>query len=257
MEHLIGSRHHTSSEGTYCETLLKEFLRRTLPKHVSVDGGFIRRVSDADWTVGAKSPLAADAPIATPQLDIIVHDTQNYAPLFRSEDLVVVLPEAVRAVIEVKKSLTWNRLEEAVTNITDTTHLLRKWRYEPHSVFTGIFAFGLGDDLKPKKKPISEAFKGIYQTALNRHRGDCDLPHLAMALPRFALQSNPPEQYDYCPTAPEGAESPNIAGQFLVFLLTYFTSWGQGRALPYPEALRGRRKKAFKIRQPKGKKSRP
>ena len=54
IQHLIGLSHHSPSEGTYCEALLKEFLRRTLPGQVSVDGGFIRRVSDADWTPGSK-----------------------------------------------------------------------------------------------------------------------------------------------------------------------------------------------------------
>src|SRR5258708_4756055 len=128
IEDLIGLSHHSASEGTYCEVLLKEFLRRTLPRHVSVDSGFIRRVSDADWSQNS-STLPPDSPIATPQLDIIVHDTQRYAPLFRSEDFVVVLPEAVRAVIEVKKTLDRGKLTDAVTSIATTTHLLRKWRY--------------------------------------------------------------------------------------------------------------------------------
>jgi hypothetical protein len=32
VENLIGLGHHSSSEGDYCEALLKEFLRRTLPQ---------------------------------------------------------------------------------------------------------------------------------------------------------------------------------------------------------------------------------
>ena len=36
------------------------------------------------------------------QLDIIVYDDTDYAPIFREKDVVVVRPESVRAVIEVK-----------------------------------------------------------------------------------------------------------------------------------------------------------
>lgn len=247
IEHLIGRSHHATSEGTFCEVLLKEFLRRTLPKEVSVDGGFIRRVYDTDWRHGSKFPLSSEAPIATPQLDIIIHDTHGFAPLMRSEDFVVVLPEAVRAVIEVKKTLSWNSLDESLANLTETTHLLRKWRNDPHRVFTGIFAFG--DELNPPSKPISESFQPLYQKHLDKYEGDCELPYLAMALPRFALQkSNPPHKFDLRPTAPEDRDTPNVAAQFLVFLLSYFTSMGtQSRALVYPDALKERRKEAFSV----------
>jgi hypothetical protein len=251
IEHLIGLSHHSVSEGTYCEVLLKEFLRRTLPRSVSVDTGFIRRVSDADWSQNSPA-LPSNSPIATPQLDIIIHDTHNYAPVFRSEDFVVVLPEAVRDVIGVKKCLDWNSLQEAVGNIANTTHLLRKWRHDPYRVFTGIFAFSLGANLDPKKKPISDSFATCYQDTLTTYQGDCELPYILMALPQLALQrSSNPSQFDYCPTAPDDRDTPNIAGQFLVFLLSNYTSPGaQGSALVYPEALKARRRPAFTVQYP-------
>jgi hypothetical protein len=249
IEHLIGLSHHSASEGTYCEALLREFLRRTLPHRVSVDTGFIRRISDADWSQNNPPPLPADAPIATPQLDIIIHDTHDYAPLFRSEDFVVVLPEAVRGVIEVKKQLDWNGLKDAVANITEMTHLLRRWRFQANLIFTGVFAFSLGGDLAPESKLISDSFKNCYQKRLDSYQGDCELPNLLMALPRFALhRSSNPNGFDYCPTAPEDRETPNVAGQFLVFLLSRYTSQGtQGRALEYPQFMKDRRTQAFTV----------
>jgi hypothetical protein len=39
IEHLLGPGHHSQSEGDYCEDLLKEFLRRTLPRQVSCPSG--------------------------------------------------------------------------------------------------------------------------------------------------------------------------------------------------------------------------
>ena len=187
VEKLIGLRHHSTSEGDYCEALVKEFLRRTLPRHVSVDSGFIRRVSEADWSKSSSS-LAPGAPIATPQLDIIVHDSIDYAPLFRSEDFVVVLPEAARAVIEVKKRLDWSKLDEAVTKIGKTRQLLRHWRHESYKVFTCIFAFSLGDDLDTKTKKYSDSFENRFRQTLTEYDGICEAPDLLMALPRLALQ---------------------------------------------------------------------
>ena len=253
IEHLIGLSHHSPSEGTYCETLLKEFLRRTLPRHVSVDSGFVRRVTDSDMSPGAKTTPSADADVVTPQLDIIIHDTNHYAPLFRSEDFVVVLPESVRAVIEVKKCLDRSKLKDAVGTLARTSHLLRKWRYERNRLFTGIFAFSLSDKLSPKKKkPFSDSFRNVFQNVLNNYAGDCELPYLTMALPHFALQEgNPPERFDQLCTLPEGGEGPNVASQFLVFLLSHFTSRGsQGISLPYPTALRNSRQEMFRITRP-------
>jgi len=222
------------------------------PRHVSVDSGFVRRVTDSDMSPEANSPLPPDAGIVTPQLGIMIHDTSHFAPLFRSEDFVVVLPESVRAVIEVKKCLDRSKLEDAVDTLAKTTYLLRKWRYEQNRLFTGIFAFSLGDDLSPKSKPFSESFRSVFQSALDDYGGDCELPYLTMALPHFALQeSNPPEKFDHLRTLPEDGEGPNVASQLLVFLLSHFTSWGsQGRSLPCPDALRSRRETVFRVTHP-------
>ena len=252
IEHLIGLSHHSPSEGIYCETLLKEFLRRTLPRHVSVDSGFVRRVTESDMSPGVKTTAQAEADFVTPQLDIIIHDTNHYAPLFRSEDFVVVLPESVRAVIEVKKCLDRSKLEDAVGKLAKTSHLLRNWRHERNRLFTGIFAFSLAVDLTPKSKKFSDSFRSVFQSALDKYGGDCELPYLTMALPHFALQEgNPPEKFDHLRTLPEDGEGPNVASQFLVFLLSHFTSQGsQGISLPYPSALRSSRQEVFQITRP-------
>ncbi len=248
IEKLIGRSHHAASEGDYCEALLKEFLRRTLPRQFSVDGGFIRKVSATDFVTSSRG-VTTESVIATPQLDIIVHDSTDYAPLFRSEDFVVVLPEAVRAIIEVKKCLTWQRLDEAVKNISETRCLLRHWRHESNKVFTCIFAFTLGEDLGLKRKEFSTSFENRFRDSLNQDDGFCDAPDLLMVLPKLALHRSDGTitRFFYCPTTPEGQETPNIAGQFLLFLLTTHTNMVLSRAIPYPERLRSRRKLAFEI----------
>lgn len=74
---------HPTSVGTYRETLLQTLLRRNLPERYHVGTGFI---------YGCQR-----------QVDILIYDRVDYAPLFREGDLVVVPPQAVRAAIEVKQ----------------------------------------------------------------------------------------------------------------------------------------------------------
>jgi hypothetical protein len=68
---------------------------------------------------------------------------------------------------------------------------------------------------------------------------------------RLLQQDSNPLRYNLCPTAPDDSETPNVAAQFLVFALSYFTSMGgQGRALVYPEEIKPRKKLAFELVMP-------
>lgn len=108
---------HTGSVGTYREGLLQTLLRKSLPERYHVATGFIHGCSR--------------------QLDVVIYDRIDYAPLFREGDLVVVPPESVRAVIEVKTDLT-------AANIRDSLSLLDEVAYFDDlnpPFFKGVFAF--------------------------------------------------------------------------------------------------------------------
>jgi hypothetical protein len=86
---LIG-RDHWLSVGNYKESILRQLLANILPRKYEVSTGFI---------------LAADSlgePIKSKQIDILIWDSYNYAPVFRDGEFVIVPPEACKAVIEVK-----------------------------------------------------------------------------------------------------------------------------------------------------------
>ena len=81
-------KNHNLTIGLFAEEILRDFLRHALPQKVNISQGFI---------MGEKT--------ISPQCDIIIYDSYNYAPLFRTSTSVIVQAESVIAVIEVKTSI--------------------------------------------------------------------------------------------------------------------------------------------------------
>jgi hypothetical protein len=113
-------------EGNYREYLLIEHLRKILPSTVEVGTGF---VIDENYHT-------------TNQIDIIVYDA-NIAPLFRSGDLVVVVPKSVFGIIEVKTTHYLNKLKEEIKKAGQNFELIKKSIGDENNteVFNGIFYF--------------------------------------------------------------------------------------------------------------------
>ncbi len=108
---------HSGTVGTYRENLLQNVLRKHLPERYHVATGFIY-----------------GCPI---QLDILIYDRLEYAPLFREGDLVVVPANAVRAVIEVKTTLTSDEVRKSLRLLSAVS----KYDDGFPPMFKGIFAF--------------------------------------------------------------------------------------------------------------------
>jgi hypothetical protein len=108
---------HRPTKGNYREGLLRTLLQKYLPRRYHAATGFI---------FGSHR-----------QLDIIIYDQVEYSPLFREGDLVVVPASAVRAVIEVKSSLTNQFLDEALEILTEAV----PDNIGGPPIFKGVFAF--------------------------------------------------------------------------------------------------------------------
>lgn len=106
---------HRGTAGGYREELLRSLLRRTLAERYHVATGFI---DGCDL-----------------QLDIIIYDRIDYAPVFREGDLVVVPMDSVRAVIEVKTRLTTAALRDSLGHLDALPFEIAA------PIFKGIFAF--------------------------------------------------------------------------------------------------------------------
>jgi hypothetical protein len=135
LDDLIG-RDHWLSVGNYKESILRNLLSSTLPKKYEVSTGFII-ASDKEGKI-----------LKSKQIDIIIWDSTNYAPIFRDGEFVVVPPEACSAIIEVKSKLNSKELHDSLLNIDSLMDLcttaLPIWNH----IGKYIFAYDIGEKCK-------------------------------------------------------------------------------------------------------------
>ncbi|WP_251620137.1 DUF6602 domain-containing protein [Odoribacter lunatus] len=79
---------HNLTIGMFAEDLLRDSLKMLLPQKASISQGFI-----------------TNGESCSSQCDIIIYDSLNFAPLFKTESLVVLPVNSVIAVIEVKTTI--------------------------------------------------------------------------------------------------------------------------------------------------------
>ncbi len=87
--------------GDYYEAIIRDAIRESISDSFAVRRGVI--LSDTGET--------------SRECDIIVYSAAEYGPLFLSENIVVVNPEAVRIVIQVKGTLNVENLKDAIDNL--------------------------------------------------------------------------------------------------------------------------------------------
>lgn len=134
-------------EGSYRESLIRSYLKEILPQPSAVGTGFILNENNS----------------SSKQIDIIIYDPR-IPTLFNSDDLVVVVPEAVYGIIEVKtthRSFNFKKeLENANINGELITKPLKTFLKENNFYidnevtndyfFNGIFYYSLVNDIYTK-----------------------------------------------------------------------------------------------------------
>ncbi|MET0635182.1 MAG: DUF6602 domain-containing protein [Chitinophagaceae bacterium] len=108
VRHLIQNR-HWGEEGAYKEAILKNVLRKYLPRNISVGSGFIMG-SEADGAISR-------------QLDIILYDN-TYPLLFSEGDFVITTKTNVRGIIEVKTSIASHTFQDILRKFEETMNIL-------------------------------------------------------------------------------------------------------------------------------------
>lgn len=112
---------HKGEDGRYVETLIREYLKRYLPRDLEVLTGFILRPA-VKTGLNNKSRRAESDSHST-QLDIIIYDSSKYPIFQRFGDNVIVPPEGVIGIISVKKNLHDSDIEKEVNALKETSKL--------------------------------------------------------------------------------------------------------------------------------------
>ncbi len=123
---------HTPTIGDGREEIIRGYLKDYVPKKFSVAHGFVFGKAKDKET------------------DIIIYDSNNYSPLFKKNDLVIVPPESVSVIIEIKSRLNKNELKKALSNLIKTKQEILEKNNENHTtkeIKSYIFSF---QSLKPK-----------------------------------------------------------------------------------------------------------
>ncbi len=95
---------HNGEEGKFIEGLIKEFLTGALPKSVSVGSGFILFSRGQD--------------VCSYQVDIIIYDHLNYAPMMKYGDSVIVSEKSVIAALSIKKKLRPQDIKKEIDSLS-------------------------------------------------------------------------------------------------------------------------------------------
>lgn len=131
---------HVGEDGRYVEYLIREYLKRYLPRDLEVLTGFILR--PAVVCGGNDKSRKKDEHKISNQLDIIVYDTAHYPVYQRFGDSVIVPPEGVAAVISVKKHLRMGDIDHESEILGKASSLC------PHKL-------GKGDKAKKARSPFT------------------------------------------------------------------------------------------------------
>lgn len=136
VRNLIGNK-HWGEEGRYKEIILMNYLKRILPKNISVGTGFIQGNNDLST-----------------QIDIIIYDN-TFPVLFSEGDFVVTVPENVVAIIEVKTKIHNHNLNEIVKKASNNGKII--FNSTQRDVFNGIFSYEYSD----RKERLKHQFDGL------------------------------------------------------------------------------------------------
>lgn len=164
---------HMGEDGRYVEYLIREYLKRYLPRDLEVLTGFILRPAVVCGK-NDKSRKKDDHEISG-QLDILVYDTAHYPVYQRFGESVIVPPEGVAAILSVKKYLRPEYIQP------EAAMLLRAARLCPHklgnekkaqSPFTALIS--IEDKYGERNKnPLTKVRKGemTYQKLEEFYKG--------------------------------------------------------------------------------------
>ena len=112
---------HNAEDGRYVETLIREYLKKYLPRELEVLTGFILRPAVKTELDNRSRRNKEDT--NSSQLDIIVYNSGRYPVFQRFGESVIVPPEGVIGIISVKKKLKTNHIIPEIESLRSASKL--------------------------------------------------------------------------------------------------------------------------------------
>jgi len=121
---------HWGEDGRYKEAVLKSVIQRFLPTKYAIATGFV-----------IKQTAVRGKHLSSKQIDLLIYDT-SFPVLFKESDFVIVSPDAVRGIIEVKANLE----NQGLTKVTKKANEIGEFIFSGKTntaapFFNGIFSF--------------------------------------------------------------------------------------------------------------------
>jgi len=119
---------HWEEDGRHKEAVLKTVIKRFLPEQFNIGTGFVVRQSSNREIHESSS-----------QIDLIIYNTA-FPVLFKEDDFVIVTPDAVNAIIEVKANLENQNFRDVLRKANRNGWFTLKYKVN-YPFFNGIFSF--------------------------------------------------------------------------------------------------------------------
>ena len=161
---------HNGEDGRYVEILLREYLKRYLPKDLEVLTGFVLRPA---VKTGLKNKYRrGQEDVHSTQLDIIVYNSAKYPIYHRFGDSVIVPPEGVIGIISVKKHLHDTDILHELSALKKVSKLCRCENDKKIKIRGPFLALVSMDSFEKKEKCTeTSVYKGYKQDKIEM-RGD-------------------------------------------------------------------------------------
>ncbi|MFX1563274.1 MAG: DUF6602 domain-containing protein [Promethearchaeota archaeon] len=156
VRNLIGNS-HWGEEGRYKEAILKNILRKFLPKNISIGTGFIVNSNNNQRI--------------SKQIDIIVYEN-GYPVLFSEGDFIITTMKNVKGIIEVKSNIGSgnNTFQNVIRQFDESIKPIQN-NIGKRKIFLGIFAFEFTGNLESQTldESIKQSSKKVNHISLGKN----------------------------------------------------------------------------------------
>jgi hypothetical protein len=139
------------SDGEWKESVIRSILRRHLPGNIGVGRGFVVNVEQSST-----------------QIDILLYD-KSKPILFQDGDFIIITPDTVRGVIEVKTKIRQlSELRDAINKLSKNSQLINPTTSYRERHFFGLFSYEKpGFNTDRVLQTVQDCVNGQYQKLVN------------------------------------------------------------------------------------------